>query len=104
MGIHALLLHLSSRVDPVKGVDRLALLGVDWYVMVHLIHPGRPVFYGSEVASFCQVSSTVGPLLGERYPGRCLFGVAICPCHTAGRPSSTCRGIPPALLEVDTVR
>ena len=38
LGIHAFLSHMVFRVDPSPGMKRLALLGVDWYGMVHVLH------------------------------------------------------------------
>ena len=37
-GVHAFLVHLASRVDPVPGFEQVALLQVDPDGMVHLLH------------------------------------------------------------------
>ena len=37
-GIHAYLGQLASRVNPVPGLERLALLWVERYITVHLLH------------------------------------------------------------------
>ena len=37
-GLHAFSWHLSSGVDPAPGLERLTLLGVDRYGMVHILH------------------------------------------------------------------
>ena len=36
--LHAFLVHLATRTDPLLGFERLYLLGVYQYGMVHLIH------------------------------------------------------------------
>ena len=37
-GLHFFLRQLAYGVDPSLGMERLALLGVDWYGMVHDLH------------------------------------------------------------------
>ena len=37
-GLHAFLGHFIFGVDPVPGLDLLALLGVDWDVTVQVLH------------------------------------------------------------------
>ena len=37
-GFHSLLVHIASGVDPVHGLERLFLLGVDRGRTVHLLH------------------------------------------------------------------
>ena len=45
-GLHSLLGHLASGIDPVPGFVGLTLLGIDWYRKVHLLHSLLSVLFG----------------------------------------------------------
>ena len=69
-----------------------------------ILYPGWALFYGLEVACFCRGASFVGSPPGDIYPEWCLCGSFIRPLHNTGGLSSTCGGIPPAPVAVNSIQ
>ena len=69
-----------------------------------ILCPGWALFYGLEVACFCRGASFVGSPPGDIYPEWCLCGSFIRPLHNTGGLSSTCGGIPPAPVAVNSIQ